>query len=143
MHQGIIHKIIGLYIDNDEDKRDVRQEILCQAWKGYAHFKGQSKFSTWLYKVTLNTVLNHQKKKPQAEVQTIDESDQSTEKHELLYSIIKELNEVDKMLITLHLDGYGNIEIAKITGMTSNHINVKLYRIKKVIAERFKIEDAQ
>ncbi len=60
-HNGIIHKVIGLYVDNEEDRKDLHQEVLLQAWKSYRNFKGQSVFSTWLYKVALNTVLTFNK----------------------------------------------------------------------------------
>ncbi|MFT6810050.1 MAG: DNA-directed RNA polymerase specialized sigma24 family protein [Saprospiraceae bacterium] len=49
-HAGIIFKVIHLYIDDEEDQKDVHQEILIQAWKSYGNFKGKSKFSTWLTK---------------------------------------------------------------------------------------------
>ena len=56
-HSGIIFKIIILYTNNKEDKDDLYQEILYQAWKSYANFKGDSKFSTWLYRISINTSL--------------------------------------------------------------------------------------
>jgi len=140
-NSGIIHKIISLYVDNEEDKKDVYQEVLLQGWKSYKNFKGASKFSTWLYKVTLNTVLTYTKKEKKSKVDIvmpIQTDSTANENHELLLMIIKKLDPIDKMLITLHLDGFKNIEIADITGMTSNNVNVKLYRLKAVIIERFK-----
>lgn len=139
-NEGIIHKLIQLYVDNEEDRKDMHQEILCQSWKSYSNFKGDSKFSTWLYKVALNTVLNFQKKR-RLQVEEISDypvAHSNQEDHEVLFVIIKSLNEIDKMLITLHLDGYKNLEISEITGMTQNHINVKLFRIKNSIKEKFK-----
>jgi RNA polymerase sigma-70 factor, ECF subfamily len=142
-HNGIIHKVIGLYVNNREDKRDLYQEVLLQAWKSYKNFKGKSVFSTWLYKVALNTVLTFNKKRKITE--GFDKSEpsepiqDSKEDHEVLYHIIKSLGEIDRMLISLHLDGYKNNEIAEITGMTQNHINVKLHRIKGQIIEQFKM----
>ena len=142
-HEGIIHKVIGLYIDGHEDKKDAYQEILCQSWKGYSRFAGNSKFSTWLYKVALHTVLNFQKKKRTTPVDLpVEQNEEKSEAHEKLYLIIKRLDEIDRMLITLHLDGYSNKEIAEISGMTSNHINVKLHRIKKTIADKFKTDQS-
>nr|NQU92878.1 sigma-70 family RNA polymerase sigma factor [Bacteroidota bacterium] len=142
-HNGIIHKVIGLYVNNQEDKRDLHQEVLLQAWKSYKNFKGQSVFSTWLYKVALNTVLTFNKKRTLNE--DIDKTvptepvQEDKEDYEVLYDIIKSLGEIDRMLISLHLDGYRNNEIAEITGMTPNHINVKIHRIKGNIIEKFKL----
>jgi len=142
-HNGIIHKVIGLYVDNKEDQKDLYQEVLLQAWKSYKKFKGQSVFSTWLYKVTLNTVLTFNKKYVKNEdLEKIDQSGpnpDTKDNSEILYHIIKSLGEVDRMLISLHLDGYKNNEIAEITGMTQNNINVKIHRIKSKIIEKFKI----
>lgn len=139
-NEGIIHKVINLYVDDKDFRKDVFQEILCQTWKSFKSFKGASKFSTWLYRISLNTVLNIKRKE---EKSTIDisqkqEADFSKDDHEVLFAIVKSLDEIDKMLVTLHFDGYKNQEIAEITGMTSNHINVKLHRLKKYIIDQFK-----
>ena len=141
-HNGIIHKVISLYVDNQDDKKDLHQEILLQAWKSFKSFQGRSAFSTWLYKVSLNTVLTFNKKRKISgtldKVENIESSQDRNDDSEALYLIIKSLGEIDKMLISLHLDGYKNIEIAEITGMTQNHINVKIHRIKGRIINEFK-----
>jgi len=143
-HSGIIYKIINLYVDDEEDKRDLHQEILLQAWKSYQRFKGNSSFATWLYKVSLNTVLTFNKKaKKHSELQISDTvaSENTTDKKEqseLLYYLVRQLNEVDRMIMTLHLEGYKNLEIADITGLKVNHINVKLHRLKNQIIEQLK-----
>lgn len=143
-HSGIIYKIINLYVDEEEDKKDLHQEILLQAWKSYQRFQGNSSFATWLYKVSLNTVLTFNKKKRKhSELKTADKlsaqnSTSKKEKSELLYQLVRQLNEVDRMIMTLHLEGYKNPEIADITGLKLNHINVKLHRLKNQIIEELK-----
>ncbi|MFK7982043.1 MAG: RNA polymerase sigma factor [Saprospiraceae bacterium] len=143
-HSGIIYKIINLYVDDKEDKRDLHQEILLQAWKSYQRFKGNSSFATWLYKVSLNTVLTFNKKnKKHSELQvndtaTTESTTDKKEQSELLYYLVRQLNEVDRMIMTLHLEGYKNLEIADITGLKVNHINVKLHRLKSQIIEQLK-----
>jgi len=142
--EKIIHKVIGLYVDHPEDRRDLYQEILLQAWRSYKSFRGRSKFSTWLYKVSLNTVLSFRKKK--RPIEELDESridgqlepQARKENHEILYYLIKQLNEVDRMLMTLHLDGYSNPEVAEITGMSQNNVGVKIHRLKTKIVDQFK-----
>lgn len=143
-HSGIIHKVIRLHVEHEEDQRDLVQEIMLQAWKSYPNFKGHSKFSTWLYKVGLNTVFSFKRrKKPvqelKADIPQIEER-QSDRAESLLY-IIKKLNDVDRVLMTLHLDGYKNIEIAEITGMTANHVNVKIHRLKQTIIDALKKQE--
>ncbi|MFK7810206.1 MAG: RNA polymerase sigma factor [Saprospiraceae bacterium] len=141
-HEGIIHKVIGLYVDLEEDRKDLYQEVLLQGWRSYKNFKGNAAFSTWLYKVALNTILTFnkkKKKKPELDRPVVIPQEASRkEDSEILYTVIKSLEEIDRMLITLHLDGYKNKEIADISGMTQNHINVKIHRIKTLIIKRFK-----
>ena len=143
-HSGIIYKIINLYVDDQEDKRDLHQEILLQTWKSYQRFKGNSSFATWLYKVSLNTVLTFNKKvRKNSELQANDRAitenaADKKEQSELLYYLVRQLNEVDRMIMTLHLEGYKNLEIADITGLKVNHINVKLHRLKSQIIEQLK-----
>lgn len=146
-HEGILHKVIGLYTNSKEEGKDLYQEMLLQSWKSYANFRKASRFSTWLYRICLNTALTYRKKENtwkstalNLEAGTDIAVDPKEQEHELLYLLIKRLNEVDKMLITLHLDGYKNPEIAEITGMTTNHVNVKIHRIKTTIIDQFKKE---
>ncbi len=141
-HEKIIHKVVGLYHSDDNDKEDMYQEILLQVWRGIDNFKSDAKFSTWLYKVALNTVLNGQKQK-RIKTETLSESQpqESSENYDninLLYQVIRRLDEIDRMIITLNLEGYKNPEIAEITGMSTNHINVKLHRIRKSITNQLK-----
>lgn len=144
-HRGIIFKVIRLYVNHPEDEKDLYQEILYQAWKSYPRFDGRSKFSTWLYRVSLNTVLTF-KRRP-AVIDRMDDLEKVggiTEPHEhqedtaMLYRAMRDLNEIDRMLITLHLDGYDNEEIAGIAGITKNHVAVKLHRIKETLIKKLK-----
>ncbi len=137
-NRGIIYKVIRLYIDHPEDEKDVHQEILYQAWHSFSKFRGDAKFSTWLYKVCLNTVLTFKKKTRinlnQNGLEGIDVSEghaEPGENSERLYRAIKSLPEIDKMIITLHLDGYPNEEIATIAGFSKNNLGVRLHRIKE------------
>ncbi len=143
-HEGILHKVISLHIDDAEDKKDLFQEILLQAWKSFEKFEGKSAFSTWLYKVALNTVFNFKKsekkkeKSGEAALEMTEQQSEKKENHELLYYLIRQLDRVDRTLMTLHLDGFKNKEIAEIIGLTTNHVNVKIHRLKTQIVEAFK-----
>ncbi|MFK8101748.1 MAG: RNA polymerase sigma factor [Saprospiraceae bacterium] len=142
-HSGIIYQVIKLYADTQEDQQDLYQEIVLQCWKSFARFEGKSKFSTWLYRVSLNTILSYNRK-AHREIPTDniilaspEEPVASVEKA-ALYQAIKQLVEVDRMLILLHLEEYKNGEIAEIMGLTVNHVNVKLHRIKNQIIAQLK-----
>jgi len=126
-NRGIIFKVIRLYVNHEEDERDLFQEILLQAWRSYPNFKGEAKFSTWLYRVGLNTVLTFKRRpnkvQPHEDLSQLKISTEKTQEDEVqaLYIAIRSLNEIDRMIVTLHLDGYENEEIAEIAGLTKKH----------------------
>ncbi|MCF8303797.1 MAG: RNA polymerase sigma factor [Bacteroidales bacterium] len=141
-HGGIIGKVVMLYTNDEEDRKDLRQEILYQCWKSFDSYKGEAAFSTWLYRLSLNTALVFKRKERQhvsieeqqpQEQQTIQQPDT-----DLLLYIIKKLNEIDRMIISLHLDGYSNEEIASFIGQSKTYVAVKLHRIKKDVTNQFK-----
>lgn len=138
-HNALIFKLINLYADSNAEKQDYYQEIVYQCWKGWPQFRGQAKFSTWLYRVSLNTLLTLKRKTdPTAYMDDLeplapvaDAEDDWQEQTHLLYQTIKSLNPIDKALISMHLDGYNNPEIGDTLGITANHVGVKLHRIKQ------------
>lgn len=141
-HQGIVHKVIKLYVDDAEDMKDLYQEVLLQGWKSFESFKGNAAFSTWLYRLCLNTVLTFKRRETKFKEVIADAAPYvetvNTDNSELLYYLIRQLPEVDKMLMILHLDGYKNVEIAEITGTTHNYVNVKIHRLKNLLITQFK-----
>jgi len=142
-NEGVIHKVLGLYSDSAEEAKDLKQEILLQSWKAYPNFRKEAKFSTWLYKISLNVALNQIRKKKKNKhtdsLHNIDLGEETkNEDFEILFYLIKKLNEIDRMIMTLHLEGYANKEIAEISGITSNNVNVKIHRIKQSLSEQFK-----
>jgi RNA polymerase sigma-70 factor (ECF subfamily) len=137
-NQGIIRKLVGLYADNEEQRKDLYQEILLQAWKGYPAFRGDAKFSTWLYRISLNTILTSQRKTNRIdyresveEALLTDESDPvKNENKRMLTQAVRRLPEIERAIVTLHFDGYSNPEIAEMMGISINNATVKLHRIK-------------
>lgn len=144
--QGIIYKLVGLYANNAEERKDLYQEVLLQAWKAWPSFRGEAKFSTWLYRICLNTILT-QKRKPQRidyldSLEPIEHlaTDQSSrlDDVERLRKAIRALPETDRALVSMQLDGYDNSEIATVLGITVNHVAVKLHRCKQQLANLLK-----
>jgi len=142
MHKGIIIKVVNLYADDQEDRKDLYQEIVYQCWKAYSGFNGDAKFSTWLYRISLNVSLTHlNKNKKQTHLKGIatgpdyDEPPELSERADRLYRAIRQLNEVDRGLIMLHLEGYNNEDISEITGITKNNTGVKLHRVKQQLKD--------
>ncbi|RYZ89325.1 MAG: sigma-70 family RNA polymerase sigma factor [Proteobacteria bacterium] len=137
-HKGIILKVVNLYADDFEDRKDLYQEIVLQSWSAYARFEGNSKFSTWLYRIGLNvalTFLNKRKKTIQLKETSVQEityePQELSERADFLYRAIKKLAETDRSIIMLHLDGFDNTEISEIIGISKGNTNVKLHRIKQ------------
>ena len=141
-NQGIIYKLVNLYANDAEEKKDLYQEILLQAWKGWAGFRQESKFSTWLYRICLNTIFTLKRKKHLVDYSdTLEEispvipsSHLQQEDAARLQQAIRRLAETDRAVISMHLDGYENGEIGEMLGISNNHVAVKLHRIKNQLA---------
>ncbi|HPZ87421.1 MAG TPA: sigma-70 family RNA polymerase sigma factor [Flavihumibacter sp.] len=141
-HQGIIYKVVSMYATNDEEKKDFYQEIVLQCWKGIGGFRGEAKFSTWLYRIAINTVLTLRRKKnilqfnellPDAGFEPPAVFDQ--EDRWQLQAAIRLLSETDKAMALLFLDGYEISEMAAIMGISAAHTSVRMYRIKQRLAK--------
>jgi RNA polymerase sigma factor (sigma-70 family) len=141
-NQGIIYKLVGLYASDAEEKKDLYQEVLLQAWKGWPSFRGDAKFSTWLYRICLNTILTQKRKNIPLEFTDSLEQFSPAEQHNSLQKentvqlqkAIRKLSETDRAIVSMHLDGYDNGEIAEVLGISNNHVAVKLHRCKQQLA---------
>lgn len=138
-NQGIIYKLVGLYANDTEEKKDLYQEILLNAWKSIKNFRGEAKFSTWLYRVSLNTIITHKRKRTVVDYKesteelapAVQHSSLQNERAAALQKAIRQLAETDRALVSLHLDGYDNGEIADMLGITPNNVAVKLLRCRQ------------
>ncbi len=140
-NEGIIYKITRVYTQNKEAQKDLYQEIVYQLWKSYDSFKGQSKISTWIYRVALNTSIAYLNKEKRsvpsvvADFELLNKAEESDglleERLQILYAHIKELSMIEKGLILLYLEGKSYDEIAVITGFTSTNVGTRLGRIKQ------------
>lgn len=146
-HQQILFKVCNMYMDTKADREDLFQEILLNAWKGIPHFKGNAKFSTWLYSVALNTSISYFKKDKKHQSITIVEGNNTffsevpeIEEEQLvaMNKAIAKLSAIDKALVMLYLEDYSYQQIAEVMGITVNHVGVKLNRIKIELKEKSK-----
>ena len=140
-HEQIINKVIRIYRIDSEDRRDLFQEIVYQLWRSYESFKGESRVSTWIYRVALNTAITSLRKSKKVPEQTelndqvvhgqesFDTPDRG-EQVQQLYSAIRSLGEVDRALVMLYLEELSYKEIAEVLGLTEDNVGVKLNRIK-------------
>ena len=141
-NQGIIHKVCSIYCDLEEDRRDLFQEILVQLWKSYPSFRSESKFSTWMYRVALNTAITSFKKdkrqpdKSGVQYENLQLAEElydsiAEDQIRMLNQAVSNLTGIEKSIILLFLVDKKYEEIAEITGITQNYVRVKMNRIKK------------
>jgi len=140
-HVGIVLKISKAYTNTVQDREDLINDIAYEMWKAFPNFKGRSKVSTWLYRIALNTAMNYNRttRKKRNFIQSAieiysnepaSEAD-SDPQIELLYDWIAELDEFNKALILLYLDGHKHDEIAEITGISKTNVGTRISRIKE------------
>lgn len=141
-HQNIVHKVCRIYTDNYDAHQDLFQEITIQLWKAYPKFRGDAKFSTWMYRVALNTAITlYRKSKKSVNTQTIndiqfkiksEEYDETEEEQlKLMYKAIKQLSDIEKALVFLYLEDKNYKEIAETLGISEVNSRVKMNRVKK------------
>lgn len=142
-----IYRICNIYAVLPIEPQDLFQEVVFEIWKSLKNFKGKSSIDTWIYKITVNVCLRKKMKfdKSNSKIdrfesiqytlieKEIDTSEQ--EKFQYLKECISTLNETDTSLIVLYLDDLSYKEIAIITGLSENHIAVKMKRIRKKLFE--------
>src|SRR5690606_6110778 len=146
-NQGIVHKVCRIYTDSPEAHEDLFQEIVLQLWKSFDSFKGDSKFSTWMYRVGLNTAITLIRKKSRIiptssidgqtyfDVKASEYDEEKEERLKLLYMAIKKLNDVDRALVLLYLEDMPYKDIAQTLGISEVNARVKMNRAKDKLKE--------
>lgn len=140
-NQNIVHKVCRIYTSNRDQHNDLFQEITIQLWKAYPKFRGDSKFSTWMYRVALNTAITLYRKSKRSvktqdyesvifKIKSEDYDDTEEEQLKIMYKAIKQLSDIDKALIFLYLEDKNYREIAQTIGITEVNARVKMNRIK-------------
>ena len=141
-NQNIVHKVCRIYTTNRDAHNDLFQEITIQLWKNYSKFRGDAKFSTWMYRVALNTAISLYRKSTRR-VKTQDIADfaykikgedyDDTQELQLkaLYNAIRKLGDIDKALIFLYLEDKPYKEIAATLGISDVNARVKMNRAKE------------
>ncbi len=146
-HQALIHKVCRMYAYSRADRQDLYQEIVIQLWNAYARFRGQAKFSTWLYRVAINTAITGLRKHKrfitsmEAEympAQVADENGADEEQRQELYSAIGQLNDIEKAIVMLYLEDRSYEEMEDILGLSPGNLRVKMTRIKDKLRQLVK-----
>ena len=140
-HQNIVHKVCRLYTNNQDAHNDLFQEISIQLWRAYPKFRREAKFSTWMYRVSINTAITlYRKSKRSVQTQDFDSvlfkiqskeyDDTEEEQLRLLYKALKQLSDIDKALVFLYLEDKNYKEIAETMGISEVNARVKMNRVK-------------
>ena len=147
-HKGILYKVSKMYMDNSDDQQDLFQEIICQLWKSYDSFRNESQFSTWMYRVAVNTAIVFLKKEKRkvdkyenvSENIKDDEGDSHIKESQLdhFYKAVQKLEKIDKAIIFYQLEGFSHKEIGENLGISEGNARVKLNRAKEKLKEIIK-----
>jgi len=145
-NQGIIHKVCRVYTDDKDSHDDLFQEIVLQLWRSYDSFKGDSKFTTWMYRVSLNTAITLIRKKTKSKeidysesnfinIKSDDKDESLEERITLLYASIHFLNDIERALVLLYLEDLPYKDIAETLGISEVNARVKMNRVKIKLKE--------
>jgi len=144
-NQGIIKSLCRAWYVSPDDQKDAFQDIVLQLWKSFGSFRGESQISTWLYRVSLNTILAKVRtEKRKITTESISASELTFSKamvdddSELLNIVLQSLKDLDKAIVILYLEGYKNKEISGILNITATNVSTRLNRIKEDLKAKFK-----
>lgn len=144
-HMGIAYRISRAYQPDTNERADLLQEMIYQLWRSYPSFSGKAKFSTWMYRVCLNTALAHQRTTQKRRNEPLmarheqvpgPSPDEHPETIHRLFDAIATLSPLNKAIVLLYLDELSYEEIATVTGLSKTNVSVRLVRIKKELESR-------
>jgi len=146
-HKTIVYNIVLQITRNKEDTEEVAQDVFLKAYQSLNSFKGDSKFSTWLYRIAYNMAISKVRKKklPSISIEDYELADdeikqvyddfeliESTDKKKYLKKAIEQLSSEDSMVITLYYLNERSIdEISELTNMGKSNVKVRLHRARK------------
>lgn len=145
-HELLLHKVCHIYAYTNADRQDLFQEMVIQLWKAYPSFKGDSKLSTWMYRIAINTAITSLRKQKSFitsyEPNSFPEqaSDDSAgmeqeEKLEQLYKAVEQLNAIEKAIVMLYMEDRSYLEMEDILGISEGTLRVKMNRIKEKLRQ--------
>lgn len=147
----ILYKVCLAFTDRQADHvDDLYQEIVCNLWRGWPKFRGESDPTTWVYRIALNTAgmeLRKRKRRERYELVPLDEGllgtlrEDDDPRRETLYNLIDQLPDDEKKLLFLHLDHLTNAQIAEVAGTTEAAVKQHLYRIRQKLIQMHRQED--
>ncbi len=148
VNERILIKVCNIYCREEEDRKDLFQDILIQLWKAFPNFGGRSKITTWMYRVAFNTAVSRYRKhknglikEPISEQIQSDFNSEDDENVRLLYLAIDTLNKIERAIIILYMDGVKYKDIGEILGLSESNVGFKINRIKGKLREKLNMEE--
>jgi RNA polymerase sigma factor (sigma-70 family) len=146
-HKRIFYKVCHSYCGNRDDREDLAQEIIVQLWRSFGRYDERYRFSTWMYRISLNVAISFYRREStrirhvisddEKVLDAVDETRSQPEDIRLLYEFIEKLDEVNKALVLLYLDGNSYAEIASVLGITETNVATKINRLKNSLKQEF------
>jgi RNA polymerase sigma factor (sigma-70 family) len=141
-HRGILYKVARAYGRTEPDRDDLVQETIVQLWKAFPRYDAKLRFSTWMYRVALNVAISFQRRESTRRQHLVPEGEemlevagvQATEPDEevaRLYGAIARLDDLNKALVLLYLDGHSHAEISEVVGITATNVGTRIGRLKE------------
>lgn len=137
-YKSTIYTVCFMFSKQKEEIDDLFQEVLCNLWRGYSSFRGQSEPSTWIWRVAFNTCITSDRKRRRSatvplsmRINLFEDKDEDSRQVQQLYARIRRLQPVDRAIVLLWLENMSYDEIAAIVGITVKNVSVRLYRIKE------------
>ena len=143
-HKRILYKVANAYCRNREDRADLIQDIITQVWRSFGQFDDRNRFSTWMYRIAMNVAISFYRSESRRirETVAIGDSgldlaaadrvmDAAGDDVRILHQLIARLDELNRALIILYLDGHSHDEIAGIMGISTTNVATKISRIKQ------------
>lgn len=150
-HRKILYKVASAYCRNPEDRRDLTQEIVVQLWRSFGRFDERARFSTWMYRIAMNVAISFSRaesrrarrtelvEEPVLEILAVDRasSEETSDDIRQLHRFIGELDELNRALVILYLDGNTHDTIAEILGISTTNVGTRIGRIKQRLRKDF------
>lgn len=137
-HKASIYTVCFMFAENAGDADDLFQEVLINIWKGLGSYKGESKLSTWIWKISFNTCISQRRKKSfrgnaplSMAINLYEDDDTDSKQVQMLYKRIHRLQPFDRAIVLLWLEGIPYDEIAAIVGISQKNVSVRLVRIRE------------
>ncbi|HAA14385.1 MAG TPA: hypothetical protein DCE41_22970 [Cytophagales bacterium] len=143
-NRGTIRSLCRAYYAHQEDQKDAFQDVVLQLWKSFGSFRGEAEINTWIYRVSLNTLLSKvRREKRTVAAEPLDATHiyiangRADDNVELLAQMLQSLQGLDKAIVILYLEGYRNKEIGEILKISQSNVGTRFNRVKAQLKSKF------